>query len=285
MSTTNEIGNELSVAQAVEQDEERFAVDEASAELRPRVEAEIQAKVDLNHPDGVGRGLTLEAEERLLAREWEIERTRHRIDDGQDSDREARTRDVVRKGSQERRKTFQKRAASVDPWADPERGDPRTELSQEELVTVNTQAERLSEKLDGWTRAAISRRLAERIADGVDVLGAVVGVFEELQRAPGQVIPIAAVEEVDRGEVSLEGRVTKLWEPSHRSIAQVGLLEDELARIRFTVWEKSDQPIVREGETVTFRGVAKSWYGGRCSVAVTGWSQVGFPDRRGRSLE
>src|SRR6056297_1428122 len=114
MSTTNEIGNELSVAQAVEQDEERFAVDEASAELRPRVEAEIQAKVDLNHPDGVGRGLTLEAEERLLAREWEIGRTRHRIDRGNDADREARTRDVVRQGSQERRKTFQKRAASVD---------------------------------------------------------------------------------------------------------------------------------------------------------------------------
>src|SRR6056297_1031618 len=114
MSTTNEISNELSVAQAVEQDEERFAVDEESAELRPRVEAEIQATVDLNHPDGVGRGLTLEAEERLVAREWEIGRTQHRIDDGQDSDREERTRDVVRKGSQERRKTFQKRAASVD---------------------------------------------------------------------------------------------------------------------------------------------------------------------------
>ncbi|WP_132061046.1 DNA-binding protein [Halorussus amylolyticus] len=279
MSTTNEIGNELSVAQSQEQDDERVEVVEETAELRPTVELEIQAKVDLNHPEGVGRGLTLEAEERLLAREWEIARTRHRIDKGQDSDREARTRKVAERGSQKRRTEFQKRAASVDPWVDPERDDPRTELSQDELAIVNKQAARLDEKLPGWTRAAISRRLAKRIVDGADVMSAVVGTFEELQAAPGHVIPIAAVWEVARREVDIRGTVTQLWEPSHHRISQVGLLEDETGRVKFTAWRKSGVPIVREGEQVEFRSVAKNWYEGRCSVALTGWSTIYFPER------
>jgi len=36
-------------------------------------------------------------------------------------------------GSAERRAEFQKRAASVNPWTDPERDDPRAELTQEQL--------------------------------------------------------------------------------------------------------------------------------------------------------
>ncbi|SNZ15269.1 hypothetical protein SAMN06269185_2444 [Natronoarchaeum philippinense] len=261
---------------------------EGTPELRASVEQDIQAKVDYADDQEIeGRlfGQTLEAQERLEAREWEIEQTHGRWDRGQDSRREEQAHIVVSEGSKRRRREFERRAASVDPRCDPDAPDPRAQLSREELAMVNQQARRVEAKLDGWSRAAISRRLAERGVDGCSVLGAVVGVFEELEQAAGTVIPIAAVEEVDRGEVCIAGTVTKLWEPSHRTIAQVGLLEDESARIRFTVWEKSGQPIVREGETVTFRGVAKSWYEGRCSVALTGWSRVGFPDRRGRSLE
>ncbi len=115
MSATYELGNELSVEEeAIEQDDVQFEAVEETPELQATVELEIQAKVDLNHPDGVGRGLTLEAEERLLAREWEIERTRHRIDNGQDSDREARTRRVAEQGSQKRREEFQRPTARAD---------------------------------------------------------------------------------------------------------------------------------------------------------------------------
>jgi len=49
---------------------------------------------------------------------------------------------------------------------------------------------RLAEKLDGWSRAAIGRRLGEAVVGGKDTMSAVVGVFEELQTAPGQVVPI-----------------------------------------------------------------------------------------------
>ena len=80
-------------------------------------------------------------------------------------------------------------------------------------------------------------------------------------------------------EVDIAGRVQVLWDPSSSAIQQVGLLEDESGTIRFTTWVKSRQPMIREGEDVVFRNVAKSWYEGRCSVALTGRSEVEFPER------
>lgn len=293
MSTKNEIGNEgLVEEQTVEQvderavDEESFEVVDESPEFRATVEMEIQAKVDLNHPDGVVdtkderiSGVTLEEEECIRAREAELAYISAKAKLGTQEGRAERTRRAVRESSIERRKEFQKRAASVDPLVDPERPNPREELSREELAAVNKQAMRLDGRLDGWSRAAISRRLAERMVCGAEMMGAVVGVYDELRTAPGQVILIADVGEVNRKEVSIEGRVVQLWTPSHPRISQVGLIEDDSATIKFTAWRASEVPIVREGERVTFRSVAKNWYEGRCSVALTGWSDVLFPER------
>ena len=218
-------------------------------------------------------------EERIRAREAELERISARAEMGMQEGREKRTRDIAAKRSAERRVEFQKRAASVNPWADPERDDPRAELTQEQLAVVNKQSMRLAEKLDGWSRAAIGRRLGEAVVDGKDLMSAVVGVFEELQTAPGQVVPIGVLEGVNRKEVSIEGTVTQLWEPSSSAISQVGLIEDESGRTKLTVWEKSNQPWIEEGERVRIHGAAKNWYNGRVSVALTGWSTVMFPER------
>jgi len=272
MSSQYVVGEEVSDEQIVEDE----AID-ARIEQRASVEQEIQAKVDRNHPDT--KGLTLEAEERMRAREEEIGRTRTRYDSRQDSDREARTRRRACEGSKERREEFQVRAASVEPWADPEREDPRVELEREQLANVNREAKRLAERLEGWSRAAVSKCLAERVAEGASLWSAAVGVFEDLQTGPGQVIPIASLAEVDRGEVSIRGEIKVLWENSSSKIAQVGLIEDESGCTKFTSWTRSNQPEVREGEEVILRGVKKSWHEGRVSVAVTGWSEISFPER------
>ncbi|WP_458206710.1 DNA-binding protein [Haladaptatus sp. NG-SE-30] len=278
MSSKRTLGQVVSVdEQALEQeDEERFEVAEEELELRPSVEQTIQARVDTNHPDGVGQGLTLAAEERLVAREMEIERTRVRWDRSQESNREAQCQTVVAQGSKKRRRAFHERAASVDAWCDPERRDPREELTQEQLAAVNKQAMRLEMKLDGWSRAAISRRLAERVADGAGMMSAVVGVCEELRTAPGQVIPIADVQDVNRKEVSIQGTITQLWEPSHPSIAWVGILEDDTGTIKVTTWKRSYQPCVREGDRIEVRHAARSFYQGRPSIAATGWTEITF---------
>lgn len=293
MSSKNVFGNEVSVdEQAFEKadeaavDEEGFEVVDETPEFQATVQMEVQAKVDANHPDGMVDtsderiyGATLEQEERIRAREAELERISAQAEMGTQEGREKRTRDIAAKRSAERRAEFQKRAASVDPWADPERDDPRAELTQEQLAAVNKQSMRLAEKLDGWSRAAIGRRLGEAVVSGKDLTSAVVGVFEELQTAPGQVVPIGMLENVNRKEVSIEGTVTVLWESDSPAIQQVGLIEDDSGKTKLTSWVASNQPWIEEGERVRIHGAAKNWYNGRVSVALTGWSTVHFPER------
>jgi hypothetical protein len=267
-------------------DEDGFEVVDETPEFQATVQMETQAKVDANHPDGMVDasneriyGATLEQEERIRAREAELECISAKAELGTQDGRAKRTREVAVKQSAERRAEFQKRAASVNPWADPDRDDPRAELTQEQLAAVNTQSMRLAEKLDGWSQAAIGRRLGEAVVGGKDLMSAVVGVFEELQTAPGQVVPIGKLEDVNRKEVSIEGQVETLWDPSHPSIAQVGLIADDSGQTRVTIWEKSNAPWIEEGEQVRIHGAARNWYEGRVSLAVTGWSTVMFPER------
>ncbi|MFC4360225.1 DNA-binding protein [Halobium salinum] len=273
-------------ADEAEVDEDGFEVVDETPEFQATVQMEVQAKVDANHPDGMVDtsderiyGATLEQEERIRAREAELERISAQAELGTQDGREKRTRDIAAKRSAERRAEFQKRAASVNPMADPERDDPRAELTQEQLAAVNKQSMRLAKKLDGWSRAAIGRRLGEAVVGGKDLMSAVVGVFEELQTAPGQVVPIGMLEDVDRKEVSIEGRVTVLWESNSPAIQQVGLIEDDSGKTKLTSWVASDQPWIEEGERVRVHGAAKNWYNGRVSVALTGWTTVHFPER------
>lgn len=279
MSRRKPLSKEDSVGNATDKQlKDNSGSSESSPELRPSVEQEISARVDTTHPDAIPCGLTLEAEERLEAREWEIERTRRRFDRRQTSDREARSRRAAARGSVERRAMFAKRAASVMQWADPDEADPRTVLSQEDLGEVNQEAARIAERLERWSRAAVSRQLAMRVLEGTDWSSAIIETYEELRRAPGQIVPIDTLETVRRRDVDIAGRVAVLWEATHPRIQQVGLLDDGTSRVKFTVWRASNQPVVREGERVRFRSVARSWYDGQVSVALTGWSSIEFPD-------
>ncbi|WP_254533426.1 SOSS complex subunit B family protein [Natrinema gelatinilyticum] len=280
--------DEQALKQADEQavDGDGFPIVDETPEFEATVEQEIQAKVDANHPEGIAdtsddriHGATLAQEERIRAREDELERISAQAEIGTQKGRTKRTRAIAARQSKARRLEFQKRAASVDPMADPERADPRTELSREQLAAVNRQSMRLAKQLDGWSRAAISRRLSEAVVGGQDLTSAVVNVFEELQTAPGHVIPIATLEEVARKEVSIEGRVETLWDPSHPSIAQVGLIADDSGQTRVTIWKASDAPWIEEGERVRIHKAARNWHEGRVSLAVTGWTTIHFPER------
>ncbi|GAA0309531.1 SOSS complex subunit B family protein [Halarchaeum salinum] len=270
MSSTNLLGEEGARVASDEQTPDVYGafevVDEAAERernLRPTVQMEIAARVDV---ENAYAGLTLEAEERVKAREWEIERTASRFDRRQDSDREARTRSYVA------------RRTPSEVWQVGRR-DPRETMSQETLAAVNQQAARLFERTRGYSRAAISRMLAERVRRGQDVVDAVIELGEALQYGAGQLVPIGALEQVESDEVSVEGRISRLFDPSHPAIAQVGLLEDATGTVKLTVWEKSRQPVVREGERVRVRGAALSTYDGRPNLAATGWTTLSFPER------
>ncbi|WP_254810546.1 DNA-binding protein [Natronosalvus amylolyticus] len=277
MSSKKSVSKVVSVdEQAYEQEvgraEHEDVVDE-TPEFRATVEMEIQAKVDANHPDGIVDtsedriyGVTLAQEERIRAREEELERISAQAAFGQQEGRAERTRVVV-----EQMCRNQRPAKEVDP---------RAKLGRATLGQVNRQAQRLSENVNGgYTRAVIAKRIASRVLEGADMFEAVMDTKEEMHHEAGTIVPIRRLEEIRRGEVTVEGRVLELWEPSNPSIQQVGLLEDETGRTKFTIWAKSRQTMVQEGERVRFRSAAKNWYNGRCSIALTHWSEIIFPER------
>lgn len=285
MSTTSERGNE-GAGQAVEQneradagvvDEDGFEVIDEARErmeaLRPSVEMETRALIDTDNPEARGRGLTLEEEELIDGWAFEIERTVERWDRRQESDREARTRTVASEQAVSKREAFDERAASVNPGFDAV--DPRARLGREELAAVNREAARLEAGLaNGTARAALARQLAERVIQGRSLLSASLAVVEAEQTRPERVVEIARIGEVPAGVVNIRGEVTRLYEPSTRSIQQVGLIEDESGTTKFTVWRRSNQPVVRVGDEVVFKEAAKNWFNGRVSVALTGWSEI-----------
>jgi len=293
MSSRNLRSNEVSVdEQAFENaderrvDEDGFEVVDETPAFRPSVQMEIQAKVDSNHPNGrleAGPdhmyGKTLVQEERIQGREAELASVSAKAVFGSQEGREERTRENVVEETTARRVEFLKRAGCVNPMVHPDRADPREMLTPEQLGAVNAEAMRLAEKLNGWSTAAIGRHLAEAVVGGLDLTSAVVGTFEKLQTAPGQVVPIGKLEAINREEVSIKGRIVQLCKPASPAIAQVGLIEDQSGRTKFTVWKKSNSRMVQEGEKVCIHGAAKSWYQGRVSVAVTGWSTVHTPER------
>jgi hypothetical protein len=259
----------------VEVDEDGFEVVDETPEFRATVNMEVQAKVDSNHPDARVEegpdhlfGKTLEQEERIEAREVELEHISAQAELSQQEGRAKRTREVVNE------------QCGRDEPAPAERTDPREMLTQEELAEVNEQAMRISDEVQGgWSRAVVAKQLAEKVQRGEDVTKAVLEKLEELKAVPGAIVPIADVPDVPVGEVTVQGEITELWTPSDNSIQQVGLIEDESGRTKFTVWNKSGKTVVREGQTVRFRAVKKNWYQGRCSLAITGWSRIEFPDR------
>jgi hypothetical protein len=278
MSSNNVSTNEVSVdeqaykhADEERVDEDGFPVVDETPELQGTVQMEIQAKVDANHPDArieEGEehliGKTLAEEEKIRADEEELEHISAQSILGPQDGRATRTREIV-----------------VDNLgnAHEQKSDPREALSQDELAAVNKQAVRIDERVaGGWSRAAIARRLAERVAAGQELMDAVLNTLEQAKHESGVIVPIDEVPDLGTSEVSVEGEVIELYEDTHPAVHQAGLLADDSGVIKFTTWRKSMQPTVREGQRVRLRAVQTNWHNERCSLAVTGWSIVEFPE-------
>ncbi|MWV38834.1 DNA-binding protein [Natrialba sp. INN-245] len=279
MSSKQSVSKVVSVdEQAYEHEQEQArgehedVVDE-TPEFRATVEMEIQAKVDANHPEGITDtseeriyGATLAQEERIQAREEELERISAQAEFGKQDGRARRTRRAV--------KSMRSDERAVDQV------DPREQLECEQLAAVNQQAQRVADDVNGgYTRAVIAKRIASRVREGTELFEAVMATKSELHHEAGTIVPIGRLEEINRGEVSVEGRIIDLWEPACPSQQQVGLIEDETGRTKFTIWKASRQTMVNEDDRVRFRAAAKNWYNSRCSIALTRWSEIVFPER------
>ncbi len=88
--------------------------------------------------------------------------------------------------------------------------------------------------------------------------------------------PVVKVSDIKENEkwVTLRGKVIQLWESTHESVAQVGLLGDESGTIKFTKWTKANLPQVEEGKSYLFKNVVTSEWQGQFSIKLNKTSVI-----------
>jgi replication factor A1 len=73
---------------------------------------------------------------------------------------------------------------------------------------------------------------------------------------------------------NLKVKVIQLWENTHESISQVGLLGDETGIMKFTKWQSTVLPDFKQGESYLLRNVVIDEYNGRFSVKLNRTSSI-----------
>lgn len=74
--------------------------------------------------------------------------------------------------------------------------------------------------------------------------------------------------------VNLKVKVVQLWENTHGSISQVGLLADETGTIKFITWAAAEVPAVEEGRSYIFKNVVSSEWNGKMEVTLNKSSSI-----------
>jgi replication factor A1 len=105
-----------------------------------------------------------------------------------------------------------------------------------------------------------------------DVLGLEYGDLDH----PGQSAGDVTLDSINQDEqwVDVTVKVVELWDPTHDSIDQVGLIGDESGRLKFTKWAKAELPAVEEGGVYRFSNVITSEYKGRYSINLNSRSNI-----------
>jgi replication factor A1 len=73
---------------------------------------------------------------------------------------------------------------------------------------------------------------------------------------------------------NLKAKIIQLWENTHESISQVGLLGDETGIVKFTGWKNAELPRLEQGESYLFRSIVVGEYNGRFQVQLNRNSSV-----------
>ena len=90
---------------------------------------------------------------------------------------------------------------------------------------------------------------------------------------PAEDASLASIDSSDEW-LSLTAKVIELWEPGHEAIAQVGLIGDETATCKLTIWDSADAPEVAESEVYRFENVVTDEYQGDFGVQVNSVSSI-----------
>jgi replication factor A1 len=105
---------------------------------------------------------------------------------------------------------------------------------------------------------------------------------EEVEVAGGDFTPVAKESELKniadlKGNnqwATIRGKIIQLWENSHESIEQTGLIGDETGVIKFTNWASSELPDMEEGKSYILKNVVVDEWNGRFSVKLNRSSSI-----------
>ncbi|MFC4407892.1 hypothetical protein [Haloarchaeobius iranensis] len=293
VSDAEQTTEQLTLGEAIEDEGEvlvEAACEDHAPELRPTVELERQGRIDydwnrkanLDHP----YGMTLEAEERRLGEEQELEQYRERALAAEEAgiDRERSWRMQTEWASSERVRDFRERGV-LGSGGDPD-VDPREQLEAETLGGVNRYGMHLAERFRGPTRAAYAKRLAEKVAcQGMGLTAAVLKTNEDVAKGTDAIQPIATIEEWMGHprypiQANVEAEVRTLYQPAAVNQQQVGVLEDGSGSAKVTIWKRSKVgTVLREGDRVRLLNCEVGWYGGQPTLAVTSDSEISVLER------
>ena len=86
---------------------------------------------------------------------------------------------------------------------------------------------------------------------------------------------IKQIEDLEAGKwVTLEVKVEQLWESSHESIRQTGVMTDATGIIKFVSWQKSNLPTLLEGETYRIGKVPVTEYEGNMQISLVKTTKI-----------
>jgi hypothetical protein len=223
---------------------------------------------------------SLYTQERIEGREAELEKISQRAGANPEvhprpedkREREERTMDLHQTRMEDCRAEVTEEAASgivgrgyVD--------DPREHLEKATIGTVNEQSQRLAERFD-VSRAMTGQRLAEKVVNGADVSKAVVDLAEELCDERTVVTPMGLVEPTDSWG-TIEGVVTRLFDPASSNQQQVAIVEDDSDSAKLTIWRNSNRNVrLNEGDVIRVIDGKPGAYGGQLTLAATSDTQI-----------
>ncbi len=79
--------------------------------------------------------------------------------------------------------------------------------------------------------------------------------------------------------VNVRGKIVQLWENSHESISQVGLIGDESGTVKFIIWESAAANSVEEGKSYMLRNVVVNEWNGRFELNINKSSSIESIDK------
>nr|WP_321497452.1 replication factor A [uncultured Methanolobus sp.] len=87
--------------------------------------------------------------------------------------------------------------------------------------------------------------------------------------------PLINISDVDDGKwANIRGKIVQLWENTHESISQVGLIGDETGTIKFTIWESAGVSPVEEGKSYLLKSVVVNEWNGKFQLNVNKSSSI-----------